>query len=84
MTKQNKIQLLVYKLIEDLKPLAEYGPNYSRDAKAWLNINSELIASPWSAYEIVQGFAILRARKKRFQTYSRMTQTFDRLSKYLS
>lgn len=82
--KQNKVQTIISNLIGELKTLSQYGPNYSRDAKRWLICNANLDASPFSSYEIVQGFAILRSRKSRSQTYARMEKTNKRLAKYLS
>lgn len=84
MNKQDKIQTIISNLIDELKTLSQYGPNYSRDAKRWLIFNANLDANPFSSYEIVQGFAILRSRKSRSQTYARMEKTNKRLEKYLS
>jgi len=83
MTKQ-KIQNVVENLIDDLNQLTQYGPKYSRDARRWMNINHDLHADPFSAYEIVQGFAILRASRGRFSTYARMEKSYQRLRHYLS
>jgi len=86
MTKQyriQKIQNLISNLIDELTPLAEYGPNHCREALRWLHVNHDLEATPFSTYEIVQGFAILRCLRHRATNYSRMEKTHQRLRKYL-